>query len=143
MTEMKRWQGPDLIKTWKEFGIAGCVEATQFEYSILWQQYSKEARETNIGITTWKHAPTVSWLQGSSGLLHTITVGKSRTSISLMVDVLDGKGVAFWYATSSKVNHDHIDSWLAKEFLPPGAVSSDAQNFHNIIGHIKRLGSNS
>ncbi len=123
MSEQQYWRG-DLLEEWKKFGVFATCEATDFEKLTLWQEWSD----------SFKHNQSVTWKQGGMGVMPTLP-GEIPTTLSLWCDVLDGKAVLFWHATSSKCDFTMAEKWIKETFNPK--ISSDPMNFHIIVHRIK------
>jgi hypothetical protein len=114
-------------------GVTGVVEATSAEKHWIWREFSDWSEDEHMDRT---------WKQGS-GLLATVgTVGKRPVCISVLVDVVNGKRILFYHATSQVVDHQMVEEWLKRE-LPVTAFEggdprkrmnhTDATNWSNVI----------
>lgn len=121
------WRG-DVIEEWKKAGIYAVCEATDFEKFTIWQTYSEGSSDCKMNLA-------VKWEQGNPGCLHTIPGKGFNTTISMWVDILDGKACLFWHGTSEKCDFSAAEKWIDETFKP--AVRSDPTNFHIIIHSLR------
>ncbi len=52
-------------------------------------------------------------------------------TLSLFINVVEGKRILFWHSPSQLVDYKMIDEWF-EDYLP-GIPRTDANNFHNIL----------
>jgi hypothetical protein len=111
------------LKAWidkETAGIVGICEANSYEKMCLWREYHEDRK--------------ISWEPGTGGG-PMITIGMSKderpTVLCLCVDIVDGKRVLFFDATSQLVDHKLIDEYVANTW--PNVRRTDAMNFSNIL----------
>jgi hypothetical protein len=99
------------------------VEATDFEQLTLWQQWHE----------------TVTWQQDNPGWLETVGHNAGRpVCISVSWNVINGRHVMFYEATSQVVDHELVDAWLVANCNPKWdngtrRAHTNAMNFGHCI----------
>lgn len=108
-------------------GVIGVVEATNFEYSKLWEAWEEK--------DDWKS------ISGGYG----VTIGRIDSRpvfISLRTAIIHGHKVLFIDPTSEVVDWKLIETWLLVN-LPESAMegkrvnTTDATNFRNIFHYVE------
>jgi hypothetical protein len=111
-------------------GVEGTVEANRFEHSALWRENSDRADGS------------LTWTQGGG---YIVCVGKFSgysVHVSLLIDIIDGHKILFYYPTSQFIDLDLVDKWI-EDNIPDSARdhgkvnNTDASNFHNVLNQIK------
>lgn len=108
-------------------GVVGVVEATSYEYHMLWVENQRADRPRT-------------WEEISLGLLKTVGCLDDRpVCVSLRKARVGGHLLLFVDPTSQVVDHVMIDDWLLTT-LPDSACRenghvnrTDAMNFHNVF----------
>ncbi len=114
--------------------VEGAVEADSYASHQLWFECAADANKFGgQGNKTWE--------QGRSGTGRVVgTFAGHPVFVSLFKNVVDGKQILFYDATSVIVDHDMVREYIetaigeAQGFKPDGRdFFTDAQNFHNIL----------
>lgn len=110
-------------------GATAIVEATNFEYSCLWERYHKtkkwDDRADGIG-------PVVGYVDQKKQ--------NKAISISLRSAVVDGQKILFWFPMGRWSDYDVIEEWI-KQAMPETAFQDgrlnkqDAGNFICVLRH--------
>lgn len=110
----------------EDAGIEACdyaVEATDFEALCLWREWHER----------------VTWEQESRGVLHTIGhVADMPVCVQLSWNVVAGRRVVFYHASSQVVDHRAVDAWVRAHAMTPRGTHADAMNFHIVAHEIAR-----
>lgn len=104
----------------------GAVEANTFESMCLWQGHNG------------------TWVSATSGRLTTVGhIDDMPVCISLLVNIVNGSPILFYYPTSIMVDYRLIDAWLNMN-MPDTAkdedgrvLKTDAMNFHIVTPPIE------
>lgn len=104
------------------------IEADTFSHHALWYQYHHRP-EPDIS--------PIPWEQISLGFYQTVPGG---TCVSFSFARVYGKLVCFYVPTSSKVDYEHVESFLKPFWTKEGKrkIHCDAMNFHHCIGYCKQ-----
>lgn len=103
------------------------VEANSYEKLTIWQTFHEKAK---------------SWESISRGSMRTIgEIDKRPVCVCLFWDVINGKKVLFYEATSQVVDHEMVAKWICENALDYGngrrIIKTDAMNFHLIWHEIQ------
>lgn len=124
--------------------VVAAVEADSFAYHMLWKEWSNEVPQQ------WRELvdsrKRVTWKQQGIGTMETLAYldvgqehgGRMPICVSLSWAEIDGHRVLFYDQCSMVTHSDLVRKWLDKN-LPDNYVHTDANNFHIIIHHIRRL----
>jgi hypothetical protein len=117
-------------------GVEAMVEANSYEKHHLWMDFSKQSKEAGYG----RAADSILFDWGSVGMGYFACVGKfadQPVMVSLLIDIIDGHRVLFWYVSGTYADHDLADAWLA-ENVPNSHIRGDANGFINVMQRLNR-----
>jgi hypothetical protein len=117
------------------------IETDDCSRLTLWREYSKEAPKCGpmLGGENMLNPihGRLEWEQDNPGkIIHVGDCDDRPVHISCFWNILDGKYVCFWEATSQVVDYKLIEEWFA--LYCPKARQTNAMNFHNCHLDIKR-----
>lgn len=104
------------------------VEADSFANLELWRNHFHNPIHENSKITTWE--------QVNPGKV--ITIGHCADSpvcVEVFYNILNGKKVMFYHASSSIVDYGMVEEWISHYGV--GIHSCDAMNFHQCISVVR------
>jgi len=116
-------------------GVVGTVEADSYAKHSLWADFSQQSDRAGFGRK--KPHRLVDWESAGSGYFIPVgTIADHPIYISILVDVIDGHRILFWYVSGSYNDHNQVEKWLT-ENVPGYANRTDATNFFNVFSSLR------
>jgi hypothetical protein len=107
-------------------GVVPCdfaVQATDYEALCIWKEWHER----------------VSWEQEYAGTIREVgRVGDDPVCVQLTWNVVAGRRVVFYWASSRVVDYRMVDAWVRAHAMTPNATHGDAMNFHVVAHAIER-----
>ena len=112
-------------------GIEVVVEATDYERSVLWSLYSRQAVETRVAMFNQFGKDCerfrLDWGDTSTRMVHLGKLKKRPVVMIVTVQTINGRKVGFWHMSSEVADHRRAERWFDE--VCPGVDRTDAQNF--------------